>query len=372
MRFDLRDHLILLTIGGSRAYGTNTPTSDLDVKGVCIPPVRVYRLGVLDSFEQADSPEHIRALIPLLSKEERGITPLEGVVYDLGKFCSLALKANPNILEVLFCEDSDIRFITPAGERLRSIKDSFLSKKARWSYEGYAYAQMKRIRQHRSWLLNPPAKEPSREDFGLPQEHSLLSDDEQHAFLWVLAEILREKIGYFRLSRTTREELEENLDLYATLQGGIPLEVWPTIGQITGAPPHFIEAMMRERRYRSARKHWKSYLHWKEQRNPARAELERKCLYDSKHASHLVRLYIQGLEILQKGTLTVRLSGGERDFVLWVREGNMKFEDLEQWFEDYKEKVKAAEEKSLIPHDPNRTIVNNLVMELQEEQLQCS
>ena len=32
----LGDNIILLALGGSHAYGTNTPTSDLDIRGIAI------------------------------------------------------------------------------------------------------------------------------------------------------------------------------------------------------------------------------------------------------------------------------------------------------------------------------------------------
>lgn len=38
----LEHRTILLTKYGSHCYGTNTPTSDLDYKGVCIPPPEYY------------------------------------------------------------------------------------------------------------------------------------------------------------------------------------------------------------------------------------------------------------------------------------------------------------------------------------------
>ena len=38
----LQQRTILLTITGSHAYGTNVETSDMDYKGVCIPPDEYY------------------------------------------------------------------------------------------------------------------------------------------------------------------------------------------------------------------------------------------------------------------------------------------------------------------------------------------
>lgn len=51
MNFNLYNHTILLTLGGSRAYGIETLTSDWDYRGLCIPPLRSY--FVQPYFEQA-------------------------------------------------------------------------------------------------------------------------------------------------------------------------------------------------------------------------------------------------------------------------------------------------------------------------------
>ena len=41
----LGKNIILLTIGGSHAYGTNTETSDLDIRGVCTRMPREILVG---------------------------------------------------------------------------------------------------------------------------------------------------------------------------------------------------------------------------------------------------------------------------------------------------------------------------------------
>ena len=35
----LGNHILLLTLGGSRAYGTNLPTSDVDIRGIAATPM---------------------------------------------------------------------------------------------------------------------------------------------------------------------------------------------------------------------------------------------------------------------------------------------------------------------------------------------
>lgn len=48
----LRQRTIYLTEHGSHAYGTSTPTSDLDVRGIAIAPMEYY-LGFTHTFEQS-------------------------------------------------------------------------------------------------------------------------------------------------------------------------------------------------------------------------------------------------------------------------------------------------------------------------------
>jgi len=119
----LGDHIVLLTYGGSHSYGTNIATSDVDIRGVAIEDVKEI-LGSR-TFEQ-------------VINEETDTT-----IYGLNKFVSLLYQCNPNIIEMLGCKD--YIYVSHLGKILLDNKNLFLSKKAAYSFGGYATAQLRRI-----------------------------------------------------------------------------------------------------------------------------------------------------------------------------------------------------------------------------------
>lgn len=127
---------ILLVLGGSHAYGMATKDSDEDERGIVIGPIESY-LG-FSNFEQAEDKVN------------------DGVIYELKKFCRLALNANPNIWDILFSEE--VRRITSAGKILRDNRELFLSKKARFTFAGYAATNLKKLKAHRGNFTNKDTK----------------------------------------------------------------------------------------------------------------------------------------------------------------------------------------------------------------------
>lgn len=117
--------LLFVTRAGSHAYGLNTPTSDDDYRGVAVPPAD-YVLG-LREWEQYQARSG------------------DVVVYSLKKFANLALKANPNVLELLYTRDSDLLYLSPAGEKLRVNRHLFLTARAFHAFGGYAHAKLKAL-----------------------------------------------------------------------------------------------------------------------------------------------------------------------------------------------------------------------------------
>lgn len=373
MGFNIRDHTILWTIGGSRCYGMHTSESDVDTKGICVPPSRFYH-GTLESFEQAEGPSHLEEFRDLLTPEETAVastTKLEGVVYEVRKFVRLATETNPNILDVLFCRDEEVRLMTPLGKLLRDNRNLFISARARFSFAGYAHSQLKRLREHRSWLLNPPTHLPTRIEFELPERTVIPADQLLAAQDAIKKKVDSWEIDFYGLDETEKIRFQEQVSSHLAEIGVNADERWRTAARAIGCDENFLLLLDRERRYKSAKVHWDQYQNWRENRNPARAELEAKWGMDTKHAAHLYRLLKMCYEILTTGKVNVWRGDIDRDEILAIRNGAMTYDQLVEWAtkidaecdDIYKQKV------YVVPKDPDRKRISVLCQEIVERYL---
>lgn len=83
----------------------------------------------------------------------------------------------------------------------------------------------------------------------------------------------------------------------------------------------------------------------------------------SKHARHCFRLITQGIEILETGNLTVKVSNPEELFAI----GELPPEELEIRFA--KEFSKIDQVKSSLPLEPNVSLVNDLFLSIRRAHL---
>ena len=121
----LKDRIIFLCLGGSHSYGTNIETSDVDIRGVALD-TKLDVLGVTH-FEQ------------FLNEET------DTCIYSLSKFIKLVSECNPNIIEMLFCKPEHYYWVSPLGKMLLENRHLFLSKRAFYTFGGYAHAQLNRL-----------------------------------------------------------------------------------------------------------------------------------------------------------------------------------------------------------------------------------
>jgi len=347
----LADRTIFVTMHGSRAYGTSTPTSDTDYKGVAIPP-KEYFLGFHKKFEQAECSK-----------------PIDAVIFEIRKFFSLAADCNPNIIEVLHTDPSDWVLCTPLAQKMVEHKADFISKKAKFTFSGYAISQLKRINTHRRWLLNPIESPPKREDYGLP-ERSLMPRDQ----LMAAESLIKKRIEEWELDlepvppdvRIAVMNRVERMLVDISVVANLKKEdlVWRAAAELVGVDQNFIDYLDRDRRYRSKMQEWKQYQDWKKNRNPARAELEAKFGADMKHASHLVRLMRMCREILEnKGVIVKRPDAAE---LLEIRNGSWTYEKLVEWADAEDKALDELYKTSALPREPNRAKLDQVCMEIVE------
>lgn len=117
--------LCLLVRAGSKAYGIEVEGSDDDFAGVFVP--------ALDDFLS------LRGYGP---DTHAGKAP-DFTIHEVGKFCRLALKGNPAVLETLW--NPDRLHATPLGGRLVEMRKSFLHRGSLDVYVDYARAQLRKM-----------------------------------------------------------------------------------------------------------------------------------------------------------------------------------------------------------------------------------
>ncbi len=337
---DLHERTLLLVRHGSHAYGLNTETSDLDIKGVAFGTPSVYH-GFDTTFEQWESNE-----------------PYDCVVYEVRKFFRLAAACNPNIIEVLWVDDDDVLLETPLGARLREHRAAFLSRRARHTFAGYARSQLKRIRGHRRWLLHPPEAKPTRAEFGLP-EHTIISRDQLMAAqsrihkqldAWELE--LTDYEPHQRVElRNAWEQILEEMQLGADSR-------FAAAARHVGYDDNFLALLDSERRYRSALENFRQYERWRRHRNAARSELEAAHGFDTKHASHLVRLLRMCREILETGE--VRVKRADREELLGIRRGEWDYDTLVAWADAQDAELGELVKNSPLPVTPDKPALDAL------------
>lgn len=338
----LQDRTIFLTKHGSRAYGTDflasddpasdLPISDLDVKGLAIPPAECL-YGFVEKFEQ-----HIAN------------DPIDVVIFDIRKFVMLAVDCNPNIVEILFTDESDWILSTGQWRRLHSARDHFLSQRARESFVHYAMSQLHKIHTHRGYLLNPPKKPPERSDFSLPPKS--IFKKEQLGIINSEVQKLADQLGG---EGWTKDKVIEHDAALVQL-----------VVESLDVGKRLMPMIVAERAFKAAIRTWDAYKHWKLKRNPARAALEERFGYDTKHAGHLVRLMRMASEILSNGHVLVKRPDAVE--LKAIRCGAWKYEELVKWAEFERAKIDAI--KSTLPLEPPTAMLNQLLVGIVSDYMQ--
>ena len=143
----LNDRIILEAYAGSKVYGTETKDSDVDLRGVAVPP-RSYIYG-LNNFKNSVEKDPDRT------------------IYSIHRWADLALKGNPNTLELLWTPDNYFVKKTKEGQLLIDNRDLFLGKHLKKPYFGYAMSQLSRMTKLNKNANTNPRRVSDIEKYGM-------------------------------------------------------------------------------------------------------------------------------------------------------------------------------------------------------------
>lgn len=113
-------NIIYKVISGSRLYGTDTPESDYDYRGVWLP-----------TLEESLSMKSLKDY-----KKDVGI--FDVMYYPLQKFIRLLVSGNPNVLDWLFVPEDNIRSISSEMKTILLGRKHFIGKHIIPKIFGYA------------------------------------------------------------------------------------------------------------------------------------------------------------------------------------------------------------------------------------------
>ena len=307
----LGDRVILMGVCGSYGYGTNREGSDIDFRGVTL-----------------NLPSDLIGLTAFEQYEDRAT---DTVIYSFNKFIELVLNCNPNTIEILGLDPDQYAVLSPIGQELLDHKGLFLTKRAAVSFGHYATAQLRR-------LQNALARDK------MPQEQR-----EAH-----MLNSVRYAVENFNRQHENWEKGEARLYIDRAETEGLDSEI-------------FMDASFRHypiRRYNDWMNTMLNVIRDYDKIGPRNHKKDE--LHLNKHAMHLVRLYMMGIDILEKGEL--RTHRPESDLVLLrsIRDGDYMADGVltDEFYDivsEYQTRFEEAERVSRLPESPDMAAVSAFV-----------
>lgn len=288
----------LLGYVGSISHGTHTPSEDpasiddVDLMGIVIPPPERVLGGTAEW-------EHVVI--------QEGV--IDAVFYSLRKASGLLMKANPNIVGLLWLDPTFYPIRTGIGQQLIVRRDLFATTACYHSFIGYAYGQLHRME----------AFDTSRMD----------------EYEWLTGRLIQ----FYPI----REVLEADAMKLAHIIRALD-------GTLNADQVH---------RFRSLHKQYFSgYMGEK------RKKIVREKGYDTKNAAHLIRLMRMCCEFLVTGRLVVNRAGLDAEELKAIKRGDWSIAEVKAEAESLFARAKDLRASATLPERSDPEAVARLVSAL--------
>lgn len=304
----LGNHIVLLGLSGSHAYGTNIETSDVDIRGIA-----------------GNTREEILTYHDFEQVEDR---PTDTVVFSVNKFISLASAGNPLFIEMLGLKPEHYIIKTPIGEKLIANRNLFLSKRIAVTFGGYANQQLRRLDNKAARTVPQPEQE----------EH-----------------IMNSMIHGGEIPNGFRLHIEpsSNPDMEKEIFMDVDVKNMPLREYLAGL--NYLQNVLRAYQKLGGR-------------NQNAAEHGKL----SKHMMHLVRLYFTGIEILETGNirtyrdqehdLLMEIRNGR-----FLDEEDHPTPEFREFVDDLSQRFTEAKNKSMLPDQADMDAITKLRIEINAE-----
>ena len=313
---NLGSNIIILTLGGSHAYGTDNENSDLDIRGCALNS----KMQILtnENFEQ-------------FANEETDTT-----IYAFNKLVSLLSNVNPNTIEMLGNKPEHYFYVSSIGQELIDNAHLFLSKKAVYSFGGYANQQLRRLENKSNRLVGQ-------------------AQNEEHIYKTIEHASYDFKNRYFDMP-------EDAIKLYIdkAIQEGYDTEIFMDVN-LHHYPLRDYKGM------------------WSEMQSIVKAygkigKRNEKAIEHNKlgkHMMHLIRLYMMCLDILEKEEI-VTYRENEHDLLMDIRNGKylddnrQPIAEFYEMVDDYEKRLEYAKQNTSLPDNPDYKAINEFVASVNE------
>ena len=322
----LGNNIILLTLGGSYAYGTNKESgSDLDCRGIAL-----------------NATEDILGFYAEPKFEQIVDVDTDTTVYSLSKMVRLLCDNNPNTIEILGCKPEHYLHVSKEGQILLDNKDAFLSKRAIHSFVSYARAQLGR-------LENAVARD------SLPQK-----EKEKH----ILNSCLN-AMGSFNERYRTFENGYLKLYVGDSDKADLTSEIFCDVN-LSHYPLRDFNGFLNE--LGSISRSYNKVNHRNHKKDEAHL---------NKHIMHLFRLYIMGYDIIaNKQIITYRED--EHDFLMSIRNGLFLNSDgtinpkMYEELRKLEDKLEYAIKHTELPDAPDYKTIEEMVYKINKNTINRS
>lgn len=313
---NLGDNIIILTLGGSHAYGTDNENSDLDIRGCALNS----KMQILtnENFEQ-------------FTNEITDTT-----IYAFNKLIALLSNVNPNTIEMLGNKPEHYFYVSPIGQELIDNAHLFLSKRAIYSFGGYANQQLRRLENKSNRLVGQ-------------------AQNEEHIYKTIEHAAYDFKNRYFEMP-------DDAIKLYIdkAIQEGYDTEIFMDVN-LTHYPLRDYKGM------------------WSEMQSIVKAygkvgKRNEKAIEHNKlgkHMMHLIRLYMMCLDILEKEQI-ITYREDEHDLLMDIRNGKyldsnkQPIAEFYEMVDEYEKKLEYAKQNTNLSDNPDYKAINEFVASVNE------